>query len=219
LQDERHSEALLTVPVLFMDEMAYASTADVNTLKSKITLQVVAYKPLFGNALKRGPMMSTFIGTANFELASLIRDNTSLRRFFPVHCRYRLDWDAVNEVDYVRLWRSVDPHADSPIKPVKKWTTLVQEAERNRSSVELWLDQRATFLGRGMGKLAPDEWHPALTLFDLFAEFDQKTSGRNATGLIKWGSEMHRLSRLPGSFIQRRRTSAGVEYRLNLHSV
>ena len=105
-------------------------------LKGKVTADVVEWRVLGTHHRGRGQRLATFIGAANNVLADLIGDATGMRRFYEIKASERLDWDALNSIDYLALWQSVDEMGEAPVLPVLNRLRLAQEETRTPSSVE-----------------------------------------------------------------------------------
>ncbi|GLR81402.1 hypothetical protein HUE56_15090 [Azospirillum oryzae] len=193
LTDDRNTELLGNIPVHFLDEMSYASKSDIEVTKRKISAEDVTYRPLYGNTQRTIRNIATFIGCSNQELGHSVVDTTGNRRFFPIRVKARLDWNAVNSVNWLLLWWSVDIAAQSPIKAVLDRVRGVQEANRTRSQVEEWLDAEWADL---MTTDHVTAWTPASKLYPLFRDFAQ-IAFRNPLELKDFRNEMRRLAGLP----------------------
>jgi hypothetical protein len=142
LEDERQNEPLTTCLVVFADEMTRSRKVDMAALKSKISTDTLQWRVLATHHRAQGPMMATFIGTANPELADLIVDETGMGRFAEIKAQAKVDWEAINGIDYVALWMSVDEQADAPIKSYLDQLGRAQEAARTPSPVEEYVHTR-----------------------------------------------------------------------------
>jgi hypothetical protein len=94
--------------------MSKADYADVESIKNKITSTTIQYRKLGTNMNDIGPNNATFIGASNLKLEHIIKDGTSARRFFQINTLDKLNWQAINEFDYLALWRSVDENQELP---------------------------------------------------------------------------------------------------------
>lgn len=129
--------------VLFLDEMAKATKADIDTVKHVVTADTLTLRPMRTNNTVHVPQRGTLIGCANeTSLADLIRDPTGMRRFAGITMA-RLDADVVNKVNWMDVWRSVDHIAPDPMLPYVTTLQAEQEASRNRTTFEEWLDHIA----------------------------------------------------------------------------
>lgn len=126
--------------VMFFDEMAKSDRVDIDKLKNIITSECVDYRTIFTENLESAPQNCTFIGCSNDLVYDKIYDPTSARRYWQLDCADKLDWAAINAIDYLALWKSVDENAESPIMPFLDEIKDIQEKTiRSRDLVEDWL--------------------------------------------------------------------------------
>jgi hypothetical protein len=137
ITDEKIIE-IWRAPVIFMDEMAFASKSDADQVKNVITAKVLSRRPMRSNGYDKVRQQSTLIGTTNKVLAQLIRDETGVRRFGYIPFTTTPDRAVINAADYLVAWQSVDEKADSPILPFLDLLIEQQEASRLRAPVEQW---------------------------------------------------------------------------------
>ncbi len=117
LGDERQAFRFSRSFVLFFDEMAKATKADIESFKSIITQPRASWRALGSNRRRVETNRATFIGTSNYRLSEIIIDPTGTRRFYEMTCSDRIDWTTVNAIDYTKLWASVDENGPAPIAP------------------------------------------------------------------------------------------------------
>lgn len=129
LIDSREVFNLTRNYIYFMDEMAKADMADVETIKNKITSSVIQYRRLGTNTTITGQNNVTFIGASNTDLEFIIKDPTSARRFFQINAPDKMDWKVINNFDYLALWRSVDENQESPY--IEEKLEEVAEAQKD----------------------------------------------------------------------------------------
>lgn len=126
--------------VMFFDEMAKSDRVDIDKLKNIITSECVDYRTIFTENLESSPQNCTFIGCSNDLVYDKIYDPTSARRYWQIDCADQLDWNAINNIDYLALWKSVDESTDSPIIPFLDEIKVTQEQTiRSKDLVEDWL--------------------------------------------------------------------------------
>ena len=114
LVDTREAFALIDYYIYFVDEMSKAEKSDVESIKNKITSPTIQYRMLGTNSLQTGTNNATFIGASNVEIEHVIKDDTSARRFYQIVTLARMDWKAINELDFYTMWKSVDEEKDQP---------------------------------------------------------------------------------------------------------
>lgn len=170
--------------VAVVDEMARGETANTDALKWLVTSEMMSWRVLGTNKDAHGVNRATFIGTANKNLTDLIYDPTGVRRFYQIECLEKLNWDVINTVDYLMLWRSVDEHGPAPILTVKAELEARQEAWTPKDALEEWLAEV---------ERRPDydkkTWPTSRVLHQQFCDWLRRT-GRPAWSETKFGRRM-----------------------------
>jgi len=108
LDDERIYDSLSNNFVILFDELQGVERADMNALKRQITSTHNSYRKLYGHEVLIVPMRCGFIGATNKPIAESFSDSTGMRRFWELNCQSKIDWEAVNNIDYTELWKGVD---------------------------------------------------------------------------------------------------------------
>lgn len=116
--------------VVVFDEMEGIQKSSIAALKKMVTEERAGGRLYYTQRNVNLPNLCSFIGTANDSAMELIDDKTGARRFFEVKCADRLDWAALNGLDYAALWRGID--ADAKAKYY-----LQAEADIDRRQAEL----------------------------------------------------------------------------------
>jgi len=117
LQDERQSAVLARYFVIFFDEMPKVVSTNSECIKNRITSETVSWRKLGTNNHVTRNNVASFIGAANEDVASLFYDPTGMRRFYEVHALPKIDWETVNRLDYLAMWKAVDQTQPSPLLP------------------------------------------------------------------------------------------------------
>jgi len=139
--DQREYFVFAKYYIVFLDEFAKAARSDVDSMKRIVTADDISYRPLYTNRMAVYPMVSTFIGATNRHVGDVVVDTTSMRRYYQLVTKNKCDWDVINAIDYLALWKSVDENSDSLIKAHEKSLKTAQEAVRPRSSVEEFVEE------------------------------------------------------------------------------
>jgi hypothetical protein len=197
--------------VMFFDELSKASAIDVNTMKNIITAPVVEWRVMRSEGVFSSPQNCTFIGCSNDPVSERINDPTSARRFWQLNCADRLDWDIVNAIDYVALWRSVDENAECPLLPHIDEIQAIQHRElRAKDLVEQWLESECS----------PSPFHadsPTTNeLFESFMEWCRWQSITAHPGLQKFARGLESRMGALGWGIGSKRTSRGTAWSLRV---
>ncbi len=142
LSDSREKFRLTENYVVFLDEMAKAGKADVESIKNSITSARIDYRILGHSREIKGVNNATFIGATNQELSIVINDPTSVRRFYEIKTLDKLDWETINSLDYLSMWKSVDPYSICPISEYLEEIKAKQEDMRSKDPVELFIQEK-----------------------------------------------------------------------------
>lgn len=139
LTDARETPSLATYYVGFWDEMEGVEKVAAEALKQTITAEEKAHRPLHTNRDAIVPVRCSFIAATNEEVAGLVGDTTGSRRFYAIKTADRCDWETINAIDYVELWRSVDESEEAPLVAHLDEIREVQAGLRKLDSVAMWL--------------------------------------------------------------------------------
>lgn len=140
LTDSRWAPALGRYAVGLWDEMEGADKANIEALKRTISSSMAVYRPMQTNEIVRLPVRAHWIGTSNKSVSTMIRDTTGNRRFYEIHTRALMDWDALRSIDYDAIWSSVDPRTAAPIAGFLRDLSNAQEDQRFRDNIGQFLD-------------------------------------------------------------------------------
>ena len=132
--------------IMFFDELDGAEGIDINKLKQVITAPSLEYRVMKSEAFFSSKQNCTFIGCTNSPVRERIKDSTSARRFWEIQTQDKIDWNIINGLDYLALWKSVNETAPSPILPFLSELQLRQQAElRSKSLIEEWIESCCRF--------------------------------------------------------------------------
>lgn len=196
IEDDRNID-IWNSYVLFIDEMGFASKANIDTIKNAITAETLTRKPLYTNSKVEIDQSATFFGCSNKELEQLIKDPTGIRRFLAVRYSNNPDWAFLNGIDWKLLWQSVDHEGPDPMAGFKSTLVEAQEATREMGRVEEWLVDLDVSAHPSL-KIATDQKDriSAKTLYELFREYEEEFHpGSVKTSLTEWGNEMRRMEK------------------------
>ena len=127
-------------------ELDGAEGIDINKLKQVITAPSLEYRVMKSEAFFSSKQNCTFIGCTNSPVRERIKDSTSARRFWEIQTQDKIDWNIINGLDYLALWKSVNETAPSPILPFLSELQLRQQAElRSKSLIEEWIESCCRF--------------------------------------------------------------------------
>lgn len=132
--------------IMFFDELDGAEGIDVNKLKQVITAPTLEYRVMKSEAFFSSKQNCTFIGCTNIPVRERIKDTTSARRFWQIETQDKIDWNIINNLDYLALWKSINEDAPSPILPfINELHKIQQEELRSRNLIEDWIESCCLF--------------------------------------------------------------------------
>jgi hypothetical protein len=200
--------------ILFIDEMAWSTKAEMSTVKYLMSADSIDRRRMQQNHTDNVEQNCTMIGTSNKgSVAELFYDVTGLRRFVGLYAKNQMDWEAVNKMDWLALWRSVSPYEADPILEILDDLKKMQEKERPKSAIEMWLehaDWYTAFDGAMRRSQAPKL--DAHDLFDAYHNYEVQYFPQKNTHAITFGQELGRLSRLdtPPPYFRRSTNTKGT---------
>ena len=144
---DRRSGDIFAFPVVVIDDIECLPPSQIPILKSLLTGDLLRRRRLgtsVSNAIRQS---TTPIGTANQPIGELIDDETGHRRFAVLPFRNGFVekggsadvWKAVNAINYLLLWRSVDPYSGAPILPHLSELIRHQSSHRPVDGFVIWL--------------------------------------------------------------------------------
>lgn len=144
LSDERIYESMSQNLIIFFDELQGVARTDMTVLKHKITADFNTYRKLHSHSVVNVPMSCTFIGATNKHLNESINDSTGQRRFYEIPTLARVDWAAINSIDYVALWKGVDERLDDGYLTgdILQKVHAAQQALVNEEELDIYVNER-----------------------------------------------------------------------------
>lgn len=200
--------------VMFFDELSKANAVDVNTLKNIISAPTVEWRQMRSESVASSPQNSTFLGCSNDPVSERINDPTSARRFWQVNAADKLDWDRINAIDYLALWRSIDERSPCLLVPYLSEIQTIQHRElRAKDIIEQWLElvcEPAPF----------DAISPTTNeLFERFVAWCRWQGSVSHPGLQKFSRGLESRMRALGWEIGSKHTARGTAWSLRVGSV
>lgn len=108
LADERAFEGMANNFIIVFDELQGVERTDMNSLKKQITTTHNSYRKLHTHTLITSPMRCSFIGATNKPIRESFSDSTGMRRFWELVAMPKLDWAALENINYRDLWIGID---------------------------------------------------------------------------------------------------------------
>lgn len=192
--------------VMFFDEMAKSDRADIDRLKNVITSPTVDFRQMHSENIESATQNCTFIGCSNDTVYDKIYDPTSARRYWQLNCADKLDWQAINAIPYLDLWRSVDEKSDCPIRDVLSEVSAVQhQTLRSKDLVEDWAEAILS-IGAVLPKVNPS----TLELYESFKQHCAFQKINNVPTLNKFSRRLPQVLQNLGWNMQSYRNHRGT---------
>lgn len=148
LVDDRNAKFFESNFAMFFDEMKGATKADIEEIKERITSEFIKFRILYTHNMMRVNNNCSFIGASNKPVSLLIRDESGMRRFYEIKIEKKCHWNIINSIDYLAIWKDVNEEIDKPlIHAYLKDIQAQQEENREKSSLEQWLDEKEITAG------------------------------------------------------------------------
>ena len=141
LTDPRNFHAFADNYVGLIDEMPRLNKADMNKVKSIVTMPVLSSRTLGTNIFTNVPNNLTIIGTSNTRLKHQHIDTTGMRRFYELIVDKEISREISENIDYVKLWQSIDENSPSPILDYLPQLREHQEDMRPRDYIEQFFEE------------------------------------------------------------------------------
>lgn len=155
MTDDRYFRAMSENYVIVFDEMAGAQRTDMNALKKQITTDYNDYRPMGTNDVFKVRQSCSFIAATNQPVAELLVDTTGMRRFFQINCSDKLDWEAINSIDYDKLWQGIDENKHNGYLQ-ESMNEIRQEQQElvAKDAISLFLEDYGIIVGKTPTKAA-----------------------------------------------------------------
>jgi len=173
VNDSRNDFNLIEKLVIFFDELGKAEKVVVSNLKQKITSSHITYRRLGMNQNMNGYNMASFIGASNEQVIDTIIDPTSARRFYEMKTLDKCDWNAINKINFLEIWQSVDEMEETaPIDQMLPALEDAQETIRAKDYIE-------EFASEYVLKPANDNDAKFVSSADLYAKLKEWLESQN----------------------------------------
>jgi hypothetical protein len=179
--------------VLILDEMGYASKADIEVVKNIISSGMLLRRVMRSNNAITARQNATFIGASNRELDQLIRDETGIRRFIGLRFSKKPDWIKMNDIDFGMLWQSVDELGPDPLNSYREVMKDSQETSRIMSPCEEWVYAMPDSY-KNTDYKGGSQW------FRIFKDWEREHYERHRLDFDDWSKELRRLIRNTADF-------------------
>lgn len=197
--------------LVFFDELQGSDNADVNAMKQIITAPIIEWRAMRSERVMSAPQNSTFIGCSNDPVRDRIKDPTSSRRFWQINCADQIDWQAINGIDYLALWRSVDENAPAPVLEHLSEVRKVQEAEiRVKDIIEQWVEETCETASFDESSLTTSE------LYDSFRDFCLWQNQKSFPQFQKFARDLKRILEVQGHRAVSKKGNRGTTWAIRI---
>lgn len=155
LGDDRNYHGINRNFIILFDEMMGCNKTDIETLKHFITAERLSARKLYTNQVDTLAQSCSCLGTSNKHLDVLIRDETGMRRFVEIKSLDRMNWELLNALDPIAIWRELDEENEyGYLGDVADLLKQEQEKYRFQDSVENYLRETVAFEGKRTKKIS-----------------------------------------------------------------
>lgn len=206
LSDERNAYLLGMVGVVLLEELAGANRTDIDSLKALMSRDKIQSRVLGHNRHLNTYQNATLISTSNQTISEVVADSTGMRRFYEVVFREDKEncWAALNAIDPLELWRSVDHTAPPYVLPFLDQIIDKQNNYVRKSLLQLFLESFNYQLVEGAGVKKSDFWEQVKD----FSDSNQKGFSFDSS------KSHHELRRLFGSKLETVKVGNSAHYNL-----
>jgi hypothetical protein len=176
LCDVREHLSIASSLVCFFDEMSGAGRAEVEQLKNFITADEVDVRILGTNSNVKRFQSCSFMGTSNKPIAEMVIDS-GMRRFYQIDAQDKLDWDLINNIDYVDIWRRINENRQSGY--ILEQKAAIAEAQKELETE----DYVKTFIDDA-GLIPGDKFMPSKEIYNKYTEYCSEHGIKSPLNLV-----------------------------------
>lgn len=182
--DERNNFILQKAYLLLFEELENASKVDIDSLKAITSKDRTNWRILGKNQDDNGYNNTTFICTSNKPIKQVFYDPTGMRRFYEFVCADEIPRRQINEVNFTKLWQSVDEAAESPIEDHLRELYQHQNTYyRQQSTVESFVEDA------GLEKHA-EKYTTLKSLYEQYTDFCEQAGIKSPLSRNNFSSEL-----------------------------
>lgn len=203
LADERNAYLLGLVGVVLIEELAGASRTDIDHLKGLMSKDKVQARVLGHNRHINTFQNATLVSTSNQSIAEMVMDSTGMRRFYELKFRTDKNWEALNKLNPIDVWRSVDHLRDPYIIPHLEHIAQKQNTYIRQSILQAFLETNNYELTNEPGVPYADFWEHVREFADKMQKgfsFDASKLHHELKRLFDDKVKVYRTSGSPKSY-------------------
>jgi hypothetical protein len=183
--DEKYMLAMGRYYVMIFDEMASADKADIEKLKGQVSAKNNSVRLFHTQNVSNVVQNCSFIGTSNKPINEMIYDTTGMRRFYQLDALKKVDWDAINSIDYLKLWKGVDENRHRGyVEEEKEALKMYQAQMEAKDDITTFIEEMEIDLSVGPYKM--------YSMNDLYANYRMwcERSGSKVFGKSNFGTKL-----------------------------
>lgn len=185
--DARFYFALNKNYIAVLDEMAGAKRADVEVLKKQISASYNDVRKLNTNTVTKIKQNASFIGTSNRNVNELIFDSTGARRFYEIKALDRLDWNAINSINYNELYQGINENRERGYLE-----DVLSEVVEDQKDL-IGIDELTEFIDANQIKPGTKEI-TAHTLYGMYKEWNETNGVKHSPSASWFGRKLKNRS-------------------------
>ncbi len=203
--DERNNFMLQKAYLLLFEELENASKVDIDSLKAITSKDRTNWRMLGKNQDDNGYNNTTFVCTSNKPIRQVFYDTTGMRRFYEFTVQDEIPRRLINDVDFAKLWQSVNEAGACPIEDCIKELYEYQNAiYRQQGTVESFIEDAGLVKGK------------ATTLKELYrsyADFCSQAGIKSPLSRHNFSNELVNLG------FEKKRTAPGMVFNIEKSNV
>lgn len=169
--------------VVILDELAGIRKADVDILKKQISATYNDSRRLGGNTVTKIKQNASFIGTTNRNVNELLFDVSGARRFYEIKTLDKLDWDSINSIDYVALFRGIDENLERGYLEEVMSEVIADQKEL------IGLDELTVFM-QSVNLIGGDKEISANLVYDAYKTWAENSGIKNPINSVWFGRKL-----------------------------
>ena len=197
--------------VLVFDEMGNSTTSNLEIIKQRLTSDTFTSRVMNTNGNSTIINKTTSLGTTNKDLTRMIFDESGMRRFYQIDFKSNAVWDVLANIDYAKLWKSVDENSETPLLQYIDVFQEIQEIQSEKRFITLI----ESFLLDRKYKTTT-EVICATSFFNEFQEYEKNHTPRPEMTAAKFGRDVLDIAKqVSGLELIKKRDTNGVRYFIN----
>lgn len=163
LEDKFAGQLFAESLLIFIDELDKAEKTSIELIKNMVTSADFTAREMYSSTQTTYSSRATFIGATNKPIEEILNDPTGMRRFYQFNCDDKMDWETINQIDFFKIYRSINVKEDAYTLPFADELRKHQEMLRKNSIYEIFLEEKEITSGTLI--------IPAAKFYEVFKEW------------------------------------------------